>query len=271
MKFFMLAFLSFSIFADEPDHWSYILGIQEKHEFYQNDEKIVRPKDAWQLLFSLNYIDSKLKNLKDCVFYKVPGMESGTLKIKTISFLDKCESYLISPGDKEIIGIKHLYFSVMDDSVKVSFSKNDFKEYLWEAKVQRTNHSMKSKLHLSSADFKNPKIIFLSPEIKLIKLRTAQFLDKDKICHDINDDCMEVTPSNCFLCKDGWYEIPNGCPIGPKYCGPHICGSKNRPACRRGMKWQNKESENDCRTDSSFAYCSKGLSVYCEGRKAFCR
>jgi hypothetical protein len=34
---------------------------------------------------------------------------------------------------------------------------------------------------------------------------------------------------------------------------------------------EDKNLNFDCRINSTFAYCSEGLKVDCEGRKAFCR
>jgi hypothetical protein len=271
MKFIFLLLIVTSAFAKAPIHWSYVLDVSDQHEFYKSGELITHPKDAWQSLFALFYVDRNLNPLKDCVFYRVPGESSGILKIKTIQREEKCEDFLLKTGDRELRNLKSLQFIISDETVKLSFSGTDFKAQSWEALVHGKTHAKKPQQNLSSAEFKAPKLIYLAPVSSLLSLKKGVPLKENILCHDINEDCQEVSPPRCGLCVSGWYEIPNGCSQGPKYCGTLQCGEKNAPACRRGMKWQRKESEFDCRTDSSFAYCKKGLSIECEGRKAFCR
>lgn len=264
-------FLSFIAYSSQPQHWSYILEIQDKHEFYQSNEDIIRPKDSWQVLYSLIYLDRNLKKLKDCVLYRVPGVEAGHLKIKTIDSLLSCEEEILSVPDWEMTNIKSLRFAIQPLSVSLDFSTKEMKSYKWTALLQKKIDRTIPSVNLSSAEFKAAKIIFLAPSSKVSSSGSIPLLKNKALCHEVNDDCSIISPSLCDLCPNGWYEVPNGCPISPKYCGVSNCGEKYRPACRRGMKWQKKESEFDCRSDSSFAFCLKGLSIVCEGRKAFCR
>lgn len=267
---FILLFTSLFAFAQSPVHWNHILEVSDKHEFYQNHENITKPQESWQTLFSLVYIDSDLSRIKDCVFFKVPGSESGKLKIKTIQVGEKCDSHLLNPGDKEVTGVKTLQFAVYEKVVTIDFSLEDFKTYKWEANLQASFSKPEPEMNMSSATFKSPDIIFLAPKSN-IKAKQEPFLKDKTLCHDVNEDCEEKSASICSQCENDWYEVPNGCASGPKYCGTYRCGGKGEPACRRGVKWQKKEEKFDCRTDSSFAYCSKGVQIVCEGQKAFCR
>jgi hypothetical protein len=262
--------LSF-VFAEVPNHWSYIYDIHERHEFYQNDEILVKPKDSWQTLFSLVYVDREFITAKDCIYYKVPGQEFGKIKIKTISSFEKCDDFLLGSGDREITGIKSLKYSVNDVGIILDFMTNELKSHKWNIFINKKNSRLEKVTGLSSAELRGPKIIFLAPKTNIIQNQQNDFLKNDSNCHDVNEDCEIVSPSICHRCENGWYEIPNGCPIGPKFCGSLKCGSKNAPACRRGMTWQRSTAEFDCRVNSTFAYCSQGLSVQCEGKKAFCR
>lgn len=266
-----LFFLSSWTFAGEPSHWSYILKIGDQHEFYKNHQLIDKPTDAWQLLFSLNYIDRNLQRLKDCVYYRVPGTEPGIIKVTTLSALSSCEEKLLSPGNLEIKDVKALQFNISDKDVEIDFSLADFTTRKWQAKIQTPMNKPEATLHLSSVAFKSPKIILLAPETGIEVKKTIPFLSEGSLCHNINDDCQESAPSKCSDCSGGWFEIPNGCPVGPRYCGTLNCGKKGLPACRKGMKWQRREEEFDCRVNSSFAYCADGLSVVCDGKKALCR
>lgn len=270
----MILFIIFFVinsFAKMPQHWSSIYEIQDRHEFYQNNETIIKPKDSWQSLFSLVYIDRDFISAKDCLFYKVPGLELGKIKIKTIPSDKKCDEYLLVTGDKEFKEIKSLNYSIETKEILINFTKNDGKLERWIVSMLQNKTHSESLLGLSSAEFKSPKIIFLSAKTNLKSSSKNKFLDKDAICHEVNEDCQVIGSSVCHRCENGWYEIPNGCLVGPKFCGALNCGGKNKPACRRGMTWQRTSREFDCRTDSSFSYCSKGLAVTCEGRKAFCR
>lgn len=266
----LFLFTSFFAFAQTPVHWNHILEVADKHEFYQNHENITKPKESWQTLFSLVYIDSDLSRIKDCVFYKVPGKETGTLKIKTIPAGESCDSQLLNPGDREIQNIKNLQFAIYEKEVSLNLGLQDFKTQKWEASLQSSFKKPEPSMNMSSARFKSPDIIFLAPKSSL-KVNKESFLKDKTLCHDVNEECQEVSPSRCSQCERDWYEVPNGCATGPKYCGTYRCGNKGEPACRRGIKWQKKEEKSDCRTDSSFAYCSKGVQVVCEGQKAFCR
>lgn len=270
MIIFGFLFLSLLAIAEEPLSWSYATGIQDKHEFYQNNEVITSPKDAWQLLFSVSYIDGKLNKLKDCVFYKVPGEESGILKIKTTIFFESCDKFVLEPGDREIQNIRSLQYSISGKKVDINYTLKNFKSGKWSTELLSSAGTDVPKMHSSSLEYKSPKIILLAPEVKL-PTQAIPLLEDGILCHDVNEDCEISSPSTCSQCGNGWYEIPNGCRIGPKYCGILKCGLKDQPACRRGMEWQRSEENFDCRTNSSFAYCAPGLSVACEGKKAFCR
>jgi hypothetical protein len=265
-------FATISTWAAQPTYWSHLLEVTERHEFYQNHEALIKPKDSWQHLFSLVYIDSDVNRLKDCVFYKVPGQESGILKIKTITASENCEKHLLLPSENEVAAIKSLSFALLDSGLNLDITFDDFRSEKWQAKVQSSFTKPVPKMSMSSAEFKTPPIIFLAPKSSAKALPKKAFLKNGSVCHAINEDCAEVSPIQCDQCSEGWYEIPNGCTHGPKYCGRLECGGKDQPACRRGMRWQKKDEVTyECRMDSSFAYCSKGFTVQCDGKKAYCR
>ncbi len=271
MIFFYIFSFILSLQADVPNHWSYIYEIHDRHEFYQNDEIIVKPKDSWQTLFSLTYIDRDLTAVKDCVFFKVPGVDSGTIKIKTIHLNDKCDDYLLKNGEKEIAAIKSLKYSIKENGIELTFIKDSNKKENLTIQLNKKNKKLQNLFGLSSAEYKSAKFILLAPKTNLKPSSRETYLKVGSECLEVNDDCEIKSPSQCHRCEKGWYEIPNGCSHGPKYCGQLSCGGKNQPACRRGMKWQKSNDEFDCRTNSTFAYCSRGLSIQCEGRKAYCR
>jgi hypothetical protein len=267
----ILLFTSLFAFAQEPIHWANLLKLSERHEFYKDHEAILSPKDSWQSLFSVIYVDSELSRLKDCIFFKVPGADLGILKIKTVSANVNCEDYLLQPGDKEVPEVTSLQYSITDSKFTIDISLKDYRTEKWLGSFQGTFQKPVPKMAMSSAEFKSPTLILLAPKSTVKSPMKKDFLKKGTLCHNINEDCEQVSVQICDECQEGWYEVPNGCAVGPKYCGRQNCGGKDQPACRRGMTWQRKEEAFECRMDSTFAYCSKGLTVQCDGKKAFCR
>jgi hypothetical protein len=263
--------LSFVTFAAAPLQWSSYYDVRNRHEFYKNNEDLLKPKDSWQALFAVAYLDRNLNLIKDCVYYRIPGDLPGVLKIKTTFGSDDCEKYLLAEGTKTWEKLKALKFSIEEGKFWIDLNFEDYRSERWEI-VSKNNWARPSRLNgLSSREVKGPKLIYLSSE-SLGKNLSVQALKKNgDLCHAINDECQELSASSCDTCPEGWYEIPNGCSRGPKYCGVLNCGKKNQYACRRGMRWQRKDQKFDCRVDSSFAYCSGDLKVQCEGQRAICR
>jgi hypothetical protein len=265
---FLMMLLSFFAFAESPGRWEFARGIVERHEFYPNGEEVTKPENSWQSLFAFSYLDSSFRNQKDCVYYRVPGDEPGKIKIKILPIDKDCNSEILASGDIEIENISHFKFTTTDNVVTVDFQKAD-KHESWKITTATKWMKPEPKLLMSSAEYKSPGMIYLAPsDIGSLSLTP---LKDGEVCHDVNNDCQEVAISKCDQCEHGWHEIPNGCMNGPKKCGAIVCGGKDLPACRRGMAWQRKEMEFDCRVNSSFAWCSKGLHVTCDGDKAYCR
>lgn len=256
----------------QPPHWAATIKISERHEFYTDNEVIQKPANTWQLLFALNYPDKNLQMRKDCVFYRVPGVELGIMKVNQVAAHQKCESFLDHPGEIRIENLKSLQFSLNQQGIALLFTDGEFRSSKWEARFLNYFERPVPEQFMSSAELRGPRIVFLSDVDSVLPAsKKLAFLKDGELCHGINDQCEETSPSVCGQCPEGWYEIPNGCSQGPKYCGVHRCGGKNQPACRRGMKWQREAKTFDCRTDSSFAYCAPGMSLQCEGALAFCR
>lgn len=266
----LILLFSFQLFATAPSHWEFIVDVKDKHEFYQSGEPVSEPQNSWETLFSLVYLDRNFNQNKDCIYFKVPGIEDGTLKIKTVSALESCEDYRYKKGDQEIANIRSLIFNYLPKEVRLNLTYGDFKTEVLEAKLVGQFERPKLQQGLSSAEYKSPKAIFLSPEA--YQGNGHSELKDGSICHEVSDECEEKSPSICSQCENGFYEVPNGCMKGPKYCGNIKCGTKGNPACRRGYKFQREETEVfDCRMNSSFAYCAEGLSIFCEGKRAYCR
>ncbi len=269
---FSIFFFIFGLAHADPSwRWTNATKIVEKHEFYTNNEMITRPANSWQTLFAVLYNDANLKTFKDCLFFKVPGEEPGILKLKTIGQNDKCESFIFSPGDEQWTDIKALQFSVEGKFLSLSITNKKFEVEQWSAALFNVFSHPEPKMLMSSAEYRSPKVMYLTPYKGTKMVRPQKSLLQDlKVCHEVSDDCKILSPSVCSQCPNGWHEITNGCPQSPKFCGQKECGQKNGPACRRGFKYQKKEIPFSCRDDSSFAYCAKGLTIQCQGNLPYC-
>lgn len=263
MKMIFLFLFSWSAFAAHPAQWESVTEITERHEFYRNNEPIKKPAGAWEVLFSITYPGSNLRKVKDCVIFRVPGQEPGILKIKTASVLKRCEDLLYEKADREIEGITSLQFST-DKKVHISYSAKDASAN-WLINLPESPSKIEP--HMSSEAFKGPGIVLLSA-----KPGEEEIPLKDQTpCHEIGDACVELKPNVCEQCQNGWYEAPNGCKVGPKYCGVQNCGDMNQPACRRGMVYQRKNKiKYECVSDSSFAFCQPKYKVFCQNGQAYC-
>jgi hypothetical protein len=272
MKFLFLFCLSLNLVAAtqnvvEPQHWGAALEIVDKHEFYEENRPITSPPETWQTLFAVTYITRNLKKVKDCVLYQIPGKTtSGMLKIISIPVSQDCSTVYFGPGDREVRDIQSLQYSSAPEGVELRFAQSRQMNLKWDVILIHPKIS-EPKMGLSSAEFKAGKVILLSSVSKDIPSSPPP----TGKCHDIDDHCQEISASRCSQCADGWYEVPNGCPSGPKFCGVDHCGQKNQPACRRGMKYQQEDKKFECRIDHSFAYCNPGLVIQCEGSLAYCR
>ncbi len=269
--YFLLAIMNLAS-ADPTWKWSNAIKIVEKHEFYLDNEIIIKPKNSWQTLFAVVYSDSTLKTFKDCIYYRVPGDGPGILKLKTITADIKCDDYLYQPGDKEWKNLKAVQYSVQNNLLSISLTNEQFQIERWDVPLFNIFVHPEPKALMSSAEYRSPKVFYLTPHKGDLRVRpqgSIQLADR-QICHRVTEDCVEQEPSSCTQCAGGWYEIPNGCAQGPKYCGSIECGLKNKPACRRGMKYQKTQTTFSCRENHSFAYCAKGLNVQCQGNLPYC-
>lgn len=268
---FILSLVNFS-YADPTWKWTNATTIVEKHEFYKNNEIIVKPKNSWQILFAVVYKDPNLRTLKDCLFYRVPGDEAGVLKLKITTALRPCEDHVFEAGDQEWKDLKALQYSIEEKLLTVNITNAQFHIENWVVPLFNNFKNPVPKPLMSSAEYRAPKVLYLTPYKGSEVLRPERSTGlKDKtLCHEISEDCQEKAPSTCSQCEQGWHEIPNGCPVGPKFCGVLACGKKGQHACRRGLKYQRAEKTYTCRENSTFAYCAKGLAVQCQGNLPYC-
>src|SRR5690606_5967026 len=161
--------------------------LSNKHEFYKENELIIKPKDSWQSMFDFVYIDRNFITLKDCVYFRVPGKEPGILKVKTVSAEEKCRYFLLSPGDKEWKDIKTFQFNSGENKLVLDLGFQDFRSEIWEIRFQTKPVQKEAGMSLSSAEFKSSKFFLLAPTRTKSKVSTAVFPPADSLCHNIND------------------------------------------------------------------------------------
>jgi hypothetical protein len=268
---FLFALLTTPLFLGaQPVYWTSLIEVQERHEFYQDNELITKPRDSWQVLFAVVFPDRNLNMHKDCVFYRVPGEDAGIFKIKAVGLSQSCEKSIDEKGDVEISDLKALQFSFANE-LTLHFTFSDYRMLHWQIPIMNKFKALAVAPFMSSAQFRAPRLILLAPVRQVRDIKVEEKNSEVELCHDITDNCEELSPSTCQQCPEGWYEVPNGCSQGPKYCGMLVCGLKDSPACRRGMKYQRVRKKYECRTDTSFAYCAPGLIIQCSGNRAYCR
>lgn len=269
MMIFLSLILPLFVLAQPPMHWSAALEIVDKHEFYPERKPITAPAETWQTLLAVTYVTRNLIKVKDCVNYRVPGIGPGLLKINTAKLTDDCSDFFFAPGDRELLDLKAVEFSSIGKGLRLTLSFPQYRTEKWDITLP-TLEVPKAQMLMSSAEYKSPKVVLLAPATTLKGPPSPKAAAKLP-CHNIDENCQELSSASCSGCEEGWYEIPNGCPQGPKFCGVSQCGQKNKPACRRGMKFQRIEKKFECRGDNSFAYCNPGLTLECEGNLPYCR
>jgi hypothetical protein len=266
-------FLYFNlIWAQTPERWANALRIVEKHEFYTNNEVILKPKDSWQTLLGVISRDAQFGEVKDCVYYYVPGLDQGQLKIKSVPLTSVCEKFIFDKPDREWNNLRSLQFSFEYNYLTFFITHQDYSVEKWQVSLFEKYKNPSPRIFMSSAEHRSGTIIFLNSKTADLyqKLAKRKILKDGEICQIVDESCQVRGASTCSFCENGWYEIPTGCKVSPKFCGVQNCGAKHRPACRRGMIYQKTESEFNCRSNSSFAFCQRGLKIQCQGNLAYC-
>src|SRR5690606_4039156 len=150
-------------------HWDYLLELSNRHEFYKENELIVKPQDSWQSMFEFIYIDQNFKYLKDCVYFRVPGKALGELKVKTLAREEKCQDFLLSPGDQEWKNIKTFQFTSGSNKLVFDLGFQDFRSEIWEIRFQNKPRKTVAEMNMSSAEFKANTVFLLAPSRGKVK------------------------------------------------------------------------------------------------------
>lgn len=249
------SFFSFSF----PQELLSVYEQLEVHEFYKDNELITRPLDAWQNIASFSMVNSDLSLSKLCLKYR-PALEAkGVFRIELMPLKHSCklEGKVLYEQDS-LYGIQFQ----RGDEFRITFSHKDFSTNHWS--IKSLKKPKKADLLDTSDKIWGEKILFLS-----VHRENSELLKDGTLCLKVSDDCVIQESSLCHQCENGFVEAPNGCLVGPQYCSSAECGTKGNPACRRGVKFQNKRSL-DCRVDSSFAFCGADSTPTCQGAEVWC-
>ncbi|HLW56863.1 MAG TPA: hypothetical protein VKY27_05725 [Bacteriovoracaceae bacterium] len=258
MSAFFIIFISFFSYGFPQELFS-VYEKLEVHEFYKDNELIKRPVDAWQNIASFSISNTDLSLSRLCLKYRPSSEAKGIFRIELMPLKRKCqENGKIIYEQDSLLGIQFQ----REPEFKITFSHKDFSTTSWTIKTIKKKASLEL---LDTPDkFWGEKVLFLNDHTDFQKLLTD-----GTQCLKVSDDCKVEGSSSCQQCENGSLEAPNGCLVGPRYCSSAECGTKGNPACRRGVKFQNKRSL-DCRVDMSFAFC-KGDSVpSCQGLEVWC-
>jgi hypothetical protein len=240
-------------------NWIYAESIEQ---IYQSKEMITRPVGIEQLLFKIDFVEiNGLRINSNCIYYRVPFRKMlGTLTIIENKELAPCpeskESLPERPLER-IENLENLKIEFTNFNLKIIFKKN--KELIsWEFPlVNITNKTIHEKYHferhpskfegLSLIRFNEDKIKSFSS--KYIGKESDKYADRSAIaCFRVSKNCELEGENICAQCRFGFYEVVSkNCKInGPKFCGLNQCGKKNEPACNRGMKTLDSDSDGIC-------------------------
>lgn len=253
--FFLFTLKSFS-FPSELNSVSELLGI---HEFYQDNELITRPLDAWQTIASFSVVNRDLSLSKLCLKYRPAKEAKGVFKIDLTNISKSCEldGHKIYEQDS-LFGIQFQ----RAPHFKVIFSHKDYSLSSWIIPLPKKEKQLNL---LDTPDkYWGESVLILSDHTE-----KKDLLADGTKCLQVNDDCTIRGDSLCHQCQNGFLEAPNGCLIGPQYCSSAECGTKGNPACRRGVKFQKKRIL-DCRQEIDFAFCMGDSVPTCQGQEVWC-
>lgn len=280
---FILLYFSLYCLASNDNWQSRWWGVQrivDNHQFYKNNQIIQEPIGSVQTLMGLVYYSKDFKVYKDCLNFEIPAKgEMGSIFVVTTSLQTPCEEVNVNGKRDGNILAKSLSFNLHQGKLILQITDEKFRTKELAFSFPHLARPERSEAFQSSVQRQYGRAVMILADLKqkvdqplLMGERESDWHKKDLIsCQTVNDEC-EKSISTCERCRFGYFEVLNGCPGGgPKFCGVDQCGRKGQPACRRGFLYQNGElTKMDCREDSSFGFCQKGLRVRCQGSLAIC-
>lgn len=258
----MIVLLSFfiSVFSYAfPQELAAVYQTLKVHEFYQDNELITKPLDAWQTIVSFSVSNSDLSLSQVCLKYRPAVEAQGVFRVEKMDLMKNCDE-----SGKIIYELNSLHGIQFErgSDFKIVFTHKDFSMSSWVIKTLEIKRNLEL---LDSPDKAwGETVLFLTEDSA-----PSALLADGVQCLKVLDDCTIIGVSTCHQCQNGSLEAPNGCLIAPRYCSSFECGTKGNPACRRGVK-VFKQRVLDCRKDSGFAFCSGEATPTCQGSEVWC-
>ncbi len=263
---------------------------------------IVHPPNAWLPLIEFHSFKKKT-----CLIYKVPFSINSKDQLGTIALFDLpvaggCLeqisqtpialisntinfSYVLSDEEQkhsifpQKISAFHLalYFErqkkekfILIPLPNLKSGSLFFGQSILSEEIYPVTYSKKLRFESSSSSGLIPGFNIIDPnqKIKLLGDYNDNYSERTAvICHDVDENCQNISNFECHKCKYGWFETVRGqCPQGgPKFCGINHCGERNQVACPVGLKVI--KDNQACFNGSKAGYCGPGLNTVCDENK----
>lgn len=228
---------------------------------------IEKPRNIFNPLIKIGYFNYYGEILYDCLYYKpVNTKEAGVFKVIKNPKNDSCQKIVFEKSyfkTDEVfnfkLNIKKNILELYIDKDLYTFKMLNYGSYantLYKGAVKETEYQ-------GISYFSDIKERSLKKEIKL----------KDGMsCLKVNDFC-ESSVNTCKTCVNGWHEVMDSACKNKfsRVCGIDKCGTKDNPACLRGIATVGLDPKFYCINDSPFGFCQQRLRVFCSNSKLVCR
>lgn len=234
----------------------------ESIEFEQNfvlNKLVEKPKNILNPLMKIGFFNYNGETIYDCLYYKPASQsKSGIFKVIKNPSNISCQKIAY---DKSFFSVEEVY------NFKINITNNTLELYFDKDLYKFTMLNYGSYLN---SIYKEPirdtqfKGVSYYSNIKESSLEKRVKTKDGTSCLKVNDFC-ESSKDTCAKCKSGWYEVMDSA-CRDKYsrvCGIDKCGTKDNPACIRGVATVGLDTKFYCVNDSPFGFCQKGLRVMC--------
>lgn len=228
----------------------------------QKGELITRPKNTWIEVANFNFLDLDANRNSLCLLYKTPFKKKpGKLKAILNPKKQDCLKLSEEEGVASISEIYNLKFE-LNESFKLYV---DDKIFLYKLFNYGKYRHEKFEQPIKETAYRGIKLL------ANYKNKVEERPLNKGICRKMNNDC-SVEFDKCYKCEFSWFEIIDSkCSKKlTRVCGVNNCGKKNEPACIRGFKTVNLNTDLYCINDSPFGFCDKGLKVICLNSTLVC-
>lgn len=250
--------------------WRTVISAQDQHTGYQSGDVLKKPAGTWQLLFSVLRAGSAVGGLgKDCVWVFIPNREDGVLKITSVHPTESCANKWEDEGWIEEKNLRAIQFVLQAEAAQFWLTDQTGRVHTWKTEFLNTVRVARYGLFDSSVEKRKvPGVFFFTPDSKIEIRPDGELIGR--LEDEYPESPCSYADGSCLRCRFGVYRV-KGLEETNYFCGIDRCGSKNQPACERGVTWQRLRQTFTCRGDNSHVYCFPGLKVECVGEQAICR